>query len=229
MSVALVTGGASGIGLAAARRFKNAGWTCHLVDRAFNDEARAVGTCHEADVRDRARADAIVKQVGEIRALIACAGLSRDATIDRMDAATWQEVIDVDLTGTFNYVAACAPGFKRQGGGKIVLVSSTVAMRARRGLANYVAAKAGVAGLARAAARDLGHAGVNVNCVAPGLVDTPLTRGVAEEIRQRLRDETCLGRIAQPDDIAAVIFFLCSEDARHVTGETIRVDGGQLS
>ena len=229
MSVVLITGANSGIGLAAAKRFKAAGWRVALVDRTFSEAARALGSCHEADVRDRARADAIIRQLGDLRALVACAGLSRDATIDRMDATTWQEVIDVDLTGTFNYVAACAPGFKRQGGGKIVLVSSTAAIRARRGLSNYIAAKAGVAGLARAAARDLGRANVNVNCVAPGLVDTPLTAGVSEEIRQRLRDETCLGRVAQPDDVAAVILFLCSEDARHVTGETIRVDGGQLS
>lgn len=229
MSTVLVTGGAGGIGLAAARRFAASGWNCTLVDRAFGPEARGAGTCLEADVRDRARAEAVVAQVGRVDALVCCAGLSRDATIDRMEDAAWREVIDVDLTGTFNYLAACAPGFKRQGAGKVVLVASTLAIRARRGVANYVAAKAGVVGLARAAARDLGRHGVNVNAVAPGLVETALTRDLDEDLKTRLRDETCLGRLASPDDVAAVIRFLCSEEARHVTGEVIRVDGGQLA
>lgn len=228
MTTLLVTGGASGIGLATARRFKAAGWSCTLVDRTFTDAARAVGTCLEADVRDRARADAIVGEIGRVDALVTCAGISRDAMIDRLDAAAWQDVIDVDLTGTFNYLAACSTGFKKHGG-KAVLVASTLAIRARRGLSNYAAAKAGVAGLTRAAARDLGRHNVNVNCVAPGLVETGLTKDVSDEIKQRLRDETCLGRVATPEDVASVIFFLCSEDARHVTGETVRVDGGQLS
>ncbi len=220
----LVTGGASGIGLAVVRRFSDAGWTCAVVDRRAGD----TGRFFEADVRDRARAEAIAAELGRIDALVTCAGLSKDAPIDRMDAAVWQDVIDIDLTGTFNYLAACVPSFKKHGG-KAVLVASTLAIRARRGLANYVAAKAGVAGLARAAARDLGKYNVNVNCVAPGLVDTPLTAGVSDEIKQRLRDETCLGRIATPADVANVIHFLCTEEARHVTGETVRVDGGQLS
>lgn len=229
MNSVLVTGGAGGIGLATARRFAAAGWSCTLVDRTFGPDARGAGACIEADVRDRARAEAVVKGLGDLDALVCCAGLSRDAAIDRMDDALWREVIDVDLTGTFNYVAACAPGFKRRKAGKVVLVASTLAIRARRGLSNYVAAKAGVVGLARAAARDLGRHGVNVNAVAPGLVETALTRDVDEDIKGRLREETCLGRLATPEDVAGVIFFLCSEEARHVTGEVIRVDGGQLA
>jgi len=229
MSRVLVTGGGGAIGLAAARRFAAAGWSCALVDRIFGDEAPSVGTCIEADVRDRHRAERIVSDLGRIDALVSCAGVSRDATIDRMDDFLWREVIDVDLTGTFNYVAACAPGFKRQNAGKIVLVSSTLGLRARRGVANYSAAKAGVIGLAKAAARDLGRYGVNVNAVAPGLVDTALTRDMPADIKEKLQEETCLGRLATPADIAGVIFFLCGEEARHVTGEVVRVDGGQLA
>lgn len=229
MSTVLITGGAGGIGLAAARRFADAGWSCALVDRTFGDDAAGLGKCFEADVRDRARADRIVSSIGRVDALVTCAGISRDATIDRMDDAAWKDVIDVDLTGTFNYLAACAPGFKSRRSGKAVLVASTQAIRARRGLSNYAAAKAGVVGLARAAARDLGRHGVNVNAVAPGLVETALTRDVPSDIKERLREETCLGRLATPADVAGVIFFLCGEEARHVTGEVVRVDGGQLA
>jgi 3-oxoacyl-[acyl-carrier protein] reductase len=229
VSTVLITGGGGGLGLACARRFAQAGWSCLLVDRAFGDDAAAVGTCVEADVRDRARADQVVSRGGPIAALVTCAGISRDATIDRMDDAAWRDVIEVDLTGTFNYLAACAAGFKRQRSGKVVLVASTQALRARRGLSNYAAAKAGVIGLAKAAARDLGRHGVNVNAVAPGLVETPLTRDVPSDIKERLREDTCLGRLATPADVAGVIFFLCGEEARHVTGEVVRVDGGQLA
>jgi len=229
VSTVLVTGGGGGIGLATARRFAQSGWSCVLVDRAFGDDAAPVGKCVEADVRDRTRADRIVSETGPIDALVTCAGISRDATIDKMEDAEWRDVIEVDLTGTFNYLAACAAGFKRRHLGKVVLVASTQAIRARRGLSNYAAAKAGVIGLAKAAARDLGRYGVNVNAVAPGLVETPLTRDVPTDIQERLREDTCLGRLATPADVAGVIFFLCGEEARHVTGEVVRVDGGQLA
>jgi 3-oxoacyl-[acyl-carrier protein] reductase len=225
----LITGGAGGIGLACAKRFAAAGWTCALVDRAFGGDAWDEGLCFEADVRDRARAEAIVGELKRVDALVTSAGISRDAAIEAMDAAAWKDVIDVDLTGTFNYVAACAGRFKAQGSGKAVLVASTLAIRARRGLANYVAAKSGVAGLVRAAARDLGRYNVNVNGVAPGLVETPLTKDVPPAIKERLREETCLGRVATGEDVAHVIHFLCTEEARHVTGEIVRVDGGQLA
>lgn len=229
MSTVLITGGGGAIGLAVGRRFASGGWTCALVDRAFNDEAASVGRCLEADVRDRGRAERIVAELGRVDALVTCAGISRDAPIDRMGEAEWRDVLDVDLTGTFNYLASCAPVFKRQKSGKAVLVASTQALRARRGLANYAAAKAGVAGLARAAARDLGRYGVNVNAVAPGLVETPLTREIPAPLKEKLLDDTCLGRAATPADVAGVIFFLCGEEARHVTGEVVRVDGGQLA
>jgi 3-oxoacyl-[acyl-carrier protein] reductase len=110
-----------------------------------------------------------------------------------------------------------------------VTIASTVAIRARRHLANYVAAKAGVVGLTRAVARDLGRYNVNANAVAPGLVETALAAKIPESVRARLLEETALGRFATPEDVASVVAFLCGEEARHITGEVIRVDGGQLA
>lgn len=223
--VVLITGGSSGIGLAVARRFKLEGFSVAVADVKPGPEGRFF----EADVRDAARAEEIAGALPRLDALVTCAGISQDAPLDKMSPEQWRTVIDVDLTGTFNYLRAAAAVMKRQKSGRIVTVASTVGLRARRGLSNYAAAKAGVVGLTRAAARDLGRYQVNVNAVAPGLVDTPLGAAVPPEARQRLMEETALGRLATPDDIAGVIWFLCSDDARHVTGEVIRVDGGQLA
>lgn len=214
--VALVTGGSSGIGLAAARRLSG-DYDVSVVDLRPAPDFRFF----EADVRDTARAREIVGTLPRLDALVTCAGTGRDAP--------WEDVLEVDLTGTFNYIAATAPVFERQRSGKVVTVASTLALRARRNLAAHAAAKAGVVGLTRAAARDLGRHNVNVNAVAPGLVESPLAERVPPEVRERLLEETALGRFATPDDVAAVIAFLCSDDARHITGEVIRVDGGQLA
>ncbi len=223
--LALVTGGSSGIGLAVVRRFLAAGYEVSVADLRPAEGARYF----QADVRDSARADEIVASLSRLDILVTCAGISKDAPLDKQTPEQWKDVLDVDLTGTWAYLHAAAPVMKRQGSGKIVTVASTVALRARRGLSNYVAAKAGVIGLTRAAARDLGRYGVNVNAVAPGLVDTPLASAIPPETRAKLAEETALGRIAVPEDVAGVVWFLCSDDARHVTGEVIRVDGGQLA
>jgi NAD(P)-dependent dehydrogenase (short-subunit alcohol dehydrogenase family) len=225
MKVALVTGGASGIGLAVAHRLSSQGFTVTIVDR----HPAADFSFQEADVRDGRRAEEIVNALPRLDALVTCAGISIDAPLDAITLEQWRDVIDVDLTGTFNYLRAAAPVFKRQKSGKVVTVASTTALRARRNLSNYIAAKAGVVGLTRAAARDLGRYNVNVNAVAPGLVETPLAKSIPDEVRARLIEETALGRLARPEEIAAVIAFLCSEDARHISGETIRIDGGQLA
>lgn len=209
----LVTGGASGIGRATAERFRRAGDRVVTVDLKGGDIT--------ADVRDADAAKRAVAQAGPVDVLVACAGVTTDAE--------WDEVLDVDLKGVHNYIAACTGGFKERRGGKVVAVSSTLALRGRHGMAPFAAAKAGIIGLARSAARDLGEFNVNVNVVAPGLVKTSLAEKVPAEVQERLRRETCLGRLAEPDDVAAVICFLCSEDARHVTGEVVRVDGGQLA
>ncbi len=231
----LVTGGASGIGLACVRRFLAEGWRVAVADLRSTPDLKAAGDVafFKADVRSLPRATAVVRSVvkrwGRLDALVLCAGISRAGLLEKAKLEDWQAVLDVDLTGVFAYMRAAATVFEGQKSGKVVAVSSTLALRARHGLTAYIAAKAGVIGLVRAAARDLGRFGVNVNAVCPGLVNTPLTDPMPAAIKDRLRDETALGRIAEPEDVAGVIRFLCSEDARHITGEAIRVDGGQLA
>lgn len=238
MKVALVTGAGSGIGLAVTRLFGANGYVVCCVDLECSQQCRAVaeatlGQCFEVDVSSfsaaREAVDAIVAKQGRLDALVTCAGISKDAGLARLAEKDWDDVIGVDLKGTFNYLSAAAPVFRKQECGKIVTIASTVALRARRCLPNYIAAKAGVIGLTRAAARDLGRHNINVNSVAPGLVETKLADQIPQEKKQQLIEETCLGRIATPEDVANVVLFLCSEQARHITGEVIRVDGGQLA
>jgi NAD(P)-dependent dehydrogenase (short-subunit alcohol dehydrogenase family) len=135
--------------------------------------------------------------------------------------------VDTNLTGAFHMIRTVAPIFRGQHYGKIVNVTALQAMKAGFGVANYAASKSGLIGLTHAAAVELGPANVNVNAVAPGFVRTELTQHISEELVARARGSTPLGRLAEPDDVAQVIVFLCSDAARHITGEIIRVDGGQ--
>jgi 3-oxoacyl-[acyl-carrier protein] reductase len=144
-----------------------------------------------------------------------------------MTERQWDDVIDVNLKGCFNYTRAVAPVFREQGSGRIVNLSSINGLRGKFGQANYAASKAGVVALGKTAARELGRFNVNVNTVAPGMVMTELTRTLPAEIIARAQGETVLGRLADPEDVADTVVFLCSERARHITGEVIQVDGGQ--
>lgn len=183
---------------------------------------------HEADVRDFARADDILTAAGDVYVLVNNAGIARDAMSWRMTESEWDDVIAVDLKGVFNYARAAAAVFRRtRAGGRIVSVSSINGLRGRAGLLNYAAAKAGIVGLTKTLARELGRYGVTVNAVAPGYVRTPLTAHLAPEIVEAARAESVLGRLGEPDDVAALIAFLCSDRASWITGEVIRVDGGQ--
>jgi NAD(P)-dependent dehydrogenase (short-subunit alcohol dehydrogenase family) len=136
--------------------------------------------------------------------------------------------MNANLRGAFNYLRAAAPAMRAQGAGKIVNVSSVEAMRGRFGVSNYAASKAGLLGLTRAAAADLGRDGINVNAVAPGFVRTPLTARLSAEVIEGAARASVFGRIGEPEEVASVVAFLCTDAARYVTGEVIRVDGGQL-
>lgn len=234
----LVTGGSSGIGLALVRDLASQGDRVCVVDRDSNSAAmhlvsRSGGRFFQRDVRSFGAAQEVVRILtdafGRVDALVNCAGISRARVCWEMSEAEWDDVIAVDLKGAFNYTRAAAPVMRRRRSGRIVNVSSVNAMRGKWGLANYSAAKAGMLGLTRTCARELGKYGVNVNAVAPGMVDTPLTAGVDRAIHLRAAKEAALGRIARPRDIAAVITFLLSDGARHVTGAVIPVDGGQTA
>ena len=236
--VVLITGGMSGIGLATAEAFQRAGDTVFLVDKQETPAGQAVvqasgGRFFNADVRDGTMAEKVVEEVvasaGRLDVLVNNAGISRDHMLWKMSEEAWDEVLEVNLKGAFNYLRAAAPVFRRLQGGKAVNVSSINGLRGKAGLANYAASKAGLIALTRTAARELGAANVNVNAVAPGMVATPLTEHLPSEVLAQAMRESALGRLAVPQDVADVILFLCSAAARHITGQVIVVDGGQTA
>jgi acetoacetyl-CoA reductase/3-oxoacyl-[acyl-carrier protein] reductase len=145
-----------------------------------------------------------------------------------MSTASWRRVLDVNLTGPFLMMRAAIPAMRAAGWGRIVNVASINAERGKAGQANYAASKAGLIALTRTAARELGPRGITVNAVAPGFIETAMTAALPEAIRRRAVEESALGRLGKPEDVAAAIVFLSSEAAGHVTGQVLRVDGGQL-
>ena len=237
--VGLVTGGGRGIGLAIVRAWAARGVVPVVVDsdpdaglavtRAL---AGAAGphAVHVADVRDFARAhavvDAVVEKFGRLDYVVANAGITRDRVSWKMSEQEWDDVIAVDLKGAFNYAHAAIPHLRARREGRLVFVSSINGMRGKFGQCNYSAAKAGLIGLARSLALELGEAGITVNVVAPGFVATGMTEALPE-VAARAAAESALRRTAQPDDIAAMVDALCRPEARHVTGVVMRVDGGQ--
>ncbi len=239
--VALVTGGASGIGTAVALDLARHGADVAIVDILGGEAARQVLGAIEAeevrglalmgDVADRKRAHEVVGEVrdrlGGLHILATCAGINRDAVIWKMSAEEWNAVIDVDLGGTFHYCQAVTPIFREQRSGKIVTVSSINGLRGKVGQVNYAAAKAGVIGLTKALAKELARFRVNVNAVAPGFILTPMTASMPAEARDAAIAEIPLGQPGNPEDVAALVTFLCTDRARHITGEVIKVDGGQ--
>ena len=236
--VVLITGGMSGIGLATAERFGAEGSRVFIVDKKETAEGRELlracdGRLFAADVGDFAGAQDIVEEIvgaeSRLDVLVNNAGISRDHVLWKLSEADWDEVLTTNLKGAFHFLRAAAPVMRRQQSGKVVNVSSINALRGKAGLANYAASKAGLIALTRTAARELGPANVNVNAVAPGMVETPLTAELPAEVRSQALHETALGRLGTPREIAEVIFFLCSEAARHITGQVIVVDGGQTA
>jgi 3-oxoacyl-[acyl-carrier protein] reductase len=184
--------------------------------------ARAV----EADVSDPEQAKALVDTVGELDLLVNNAGVTRDGLIARMSDEDWRVVIETNLSGTFHTCRAAARGMMKRRSGSIVNVSSIVGLHGNPGQANYSASKAGIIGLTKALARELGNRGVRANVVAPGYVDTRLTQVIADEMKELMLANTPLGRFGRPEDIAGAVRFLCSEEASFITGEVLLVDGG---
>lgn len=243
--VAIVTGGATGLGRTIALEFGKLG--CHvgfcflempgrdvpeqalLTETALTAMGIGVHACR-CDVRDRHAVEHFVQEtkrkLGGVHFLINNAGIASDGALWRLSEASWKDVLETNVTGAFNCIRAVAPIFRAQHYGKIVSVSAHQAERPGFGVANYAASKAALLGLTRAAAVELGPANVNVNAVAPGFIRTERMGMLPSEVIERAQKSSVLGRVAEPDDVAHVISFLCSESARHITGQTIVVDGG---
>ena len=231
--VAIVTGGASGIGRAIVDALVLAGARVHVLDKHFDSGIAGGVVCHPIDLRDPHAPAQVVQRVfsleGRIDHLVNNAGLARDAVLWKLDDDAWDEVLDVNLGAAFRMLRAIAPLMRERGKGRIVQIASINGLRSKFGQANYSASKAGVIALTRTAARELGRFGITVNAIAPGLIETPMTHSLPDEVRERARAETASGRIGLPGDVAAVVLFLLSDASAHVTGTVLPVDGGQLA
>ena len=236
---ALVTGGARGIGAATAERFAAEG--AHVVVADFDERAaqetaeRIGGRAVRCDVTSRSDVETAVgaaAESGRLDVLVTCAGIIRDNLLHKLSDDDWDAVIVTHLRGTFLAAQAAQAHMVEQQRGAMVLISSTSAL-GNRGQANYAAAKAGIQGLTKTLAIELGRFSVRVNCVAPGFIATAMTAQTAERIgvpfdqfQEAVAEQTPLRRVGQPEDVSGVIAFLCSDDASYVTGQVIYVRGG---
>lgn len=245
--VAIVTGASSGIGKAVALELGRAG-----VDIAFNyldegsrsrveaqDVARELRElevrvlCRACDVREadqiRGFVAEVIETLGGVHILVNNAGIGADRALWRMSDLEWDAVLRTNLDGAFHMLRSVVPHMRAQEWGKVVNIASVHGLRSEFGLSNYAASKAGLIGLTRSAALELGSRNINVNAVAPGYIRTTrLTDRVPAELLDRARERSALERLGDPSDVAAVVLFLCSEAARHITGVVIPVDGGYL-
>ncbi len=236
--VAIVTGGASGIGLAIVRALARAGARVHAFDLGQPpdlelDAHAAVPHFHTVDVRDTAQVDAAVQAVlaeeDGVDLLVSNAGINRDHALWKLSDEDWAAVIDVNLTAAHRLLRALAPSMRERQRGRVVLMASINGLRGKFGQANYGASKGGLLALTRTAARELGPRGITVNAVAPGMTQTPMFEALSDEVRTRAVEETALGHIAEPSQIADAVLYLLSEQASHITGTTLVVDGGQTA
>lgn len=225
---AVVTGGARGLGLVIARRLDESGCRVHIFDLCAEDPAGLPGTFHSVDIASAASVrDSVDGLEDKPTLLVNNAGITRDRTLVKMQDEEWQSVMDTNLTGAFNMMRAMAPAMIAAGYGRIVNISSINGLRGKFGQANYTAAKAGLIGLTKTAARELGPKGITINVVAPGMFSSDMMSRVPPEIVERARSETVTGELASADDIAEAVLFLLSEPAGKITGSVLKVDGGQ--
>jgi 3-oxoacyl-[acyl-carrier protein] reductase len=237
--VALVTGASRGIGKAIALALADRGAT--VVGTGTTDAgaqsiseylaaAAAKGKGALLDVRDAAQVDALVAEIeksfGSVGILVNNAGITQDNLAVRMKESEWDAVIDADLKSVFLLSKAVLKGMMKARAGRIVNIGSVVGASGNPGQVNYAAAKAGMAGLTRALAREIGSRGITVNCVAPGYIDTDMTRALSPQQRDALLAQIPLGRLGSPDDIAAAVVFLASPEGGYITGTTLHVNGG---
>ena len=232
---ALVTGASGGIGEAIARQLHAQGATLVLAGRrseALAALAEALGErarVEVAELSDPQAAEQLIAAAdkgGGPDVLINNAGLTRDNLAVRMKDEDWQTVLEVNLTAVFRLTRAALRGMMRRRWGRIINVTSIVALTGNPGQVNYAAAKAGMIGMTKSLAAEVATRGITVNCVAPGFIETPMTAALSEDQRRRLLERVPVGRLGTPDDVAAAIGYLVSQEAAYVTGQTLHVNGG---
>lgn len=226
--VVLVTGGSRGIGLATARKFAALGDKVAVTYNTTKPEGDFLAVqCDVTKQGDVDRAfDEVESKLGPVEVLVSNAGITKDGLLLRMKEADFESVVDANLTGAYRVCKRAAQSMLRARKGRMVLVSSVVGLSGQAGQANYAASKAGLVGFARSLARELGSRSITVNVVAPGPVDTDMTRALGDDKLAAFAELVPLGRIASPDEVAGVITFLASVDAAYITGAVIPVDGG---
>jgi 3-oxoacyl-[acyl-carrier protein] reductase len=228
---ALVTGASKGIGRAIAAELARGGASVVVGYRSGREEAEALaaeigGRAVQADVSSAEEAARLVGEAGDLDILVNNAGLTRDNLALRMKDEEWQTVLDVDLSAGFRLARATLRGMMRRRWGRIVAITSVVGATGNPGQANYAAAKAGMVGMSKALAAEVASRGITVNCVAPGFIATAMTGALSEEQRGRIAQTIPMGRMGAPDDVAAAVLYLASEEAAYVTGHTLHVNGG---
>jgi 3-oxoacyl-[acyl-carrier protein] reductase len=229
--IALVTGATRGIGRAIALELAKQG--AKVTGTATTEEgAKRISESGVAgkvlDVKDAAQCDALVKGLGEVHILVNNAGITRDNLALRMKDAEWDEVMETNLKPVFRLSRAVMRGMMKARWGRIINITSVVGATGNAGQANYAAAKAGIVGMTKSLARELGSRNITFNCVAPGYIDTDMTRALAQEHKAALLGQIPLGRLGQPEEIAAAVAFLAAPAAGYITGSVLHVNGGMF-
>ncbi len=237
--IALITGASRGIGAAIAKTLGNAGF--FIIGTATTQEGadKISARLSEDDIQGKGAvlnvnaSDSVVNLVksiqeehGTIEVLINNAGITKDNIILRMSDEQWDDVVDTNLNAIFRLTKACIRGMFKKRWGRIVNISSVVGSMGNVGQSNYAATKAGMEGFSRSLAKEVGSRNITINCVAPGFIATDMTDQLDEEVRKSYEDHIALGRLGKPDEIAAVVAFLCGDAGAYITGETIHVNGG---
>jgi 3-oxoacyl-[acyl-carrier protein] reductase len=228
--VAVVTGGSGGIGCAIIRVLEQAGALAISLDVAGPTEGKPEWV--KCDVTDDVSVAAAIRRVaegrGRIDIVVHAAGVTRDAVLWKLPVSDWDLVHNVNLRGAFLLLRHAVPVMRRGKSGRIVLIGSINGSRGKFGLTAYASSKAGLIGLAKSAARETARFGILVNVVEPGMVRTPMTEALPEEVRRAAEAESLLGRLLEPEEVAEAVLFLCGRGARQITGQILRVDGGQF-
>ena len=235
--IALVTGASRGIGQAIAKRLANEGYlvigtaTSEKGAAAVNDYLQELGGAGRVlNVQDTEQInqlfDSIEKEFGTVQVLVNNAGITQDGLLMRMDDNAWERVLDVNLTSVFRTSKRAMKGMMKARQGRIINITSVVAAMGNAGQTNYTASKAGIEGFTRSLAREIGSRQITVNCVAPGFIDTDMTKDLDEALIQSMLNAVPLARLGKPEDIAAAVNFLASEEAGYITGTVLDVNGG---